>query len=217
MDYPQDFPAESRGKVEAATIRAGRKFDAQSKRLYSSGGPLGQIRPRGLETIFWDYALKPFLAFAEEAYRLRLWPVDEMNYRCREALRHLVIDAYYHKGRGIVADPICADSGGIRWQAQQEIERKPEWRKYENLLLKLVEESPNHEGRVTNIARNINKLRKECGWSIDQLAKETGIDKKSILSHLNKGTRPIPRILKEYAQAFSKALNRTIIAPDLEI
>jgi len=68
----------------------------------------------------------------------------------------------------------------------------------------------------TAIARNINRLRKECGWSLDDLSKETGIGKKLILSHVNKGATPRPRILKEYAQAFSKALRRSITAPDLE-
>ena len=70
--------------------------------------------------------------------------------------------------------------------------------------------------RVTAIGPNIDRLRKECGWSLDQLAKETGIDKKSVLSHVNKGVRPIPRILMEYAQAFSRALGRKITAPELE-
>jgi hypothetical protein len=69
---------------------------------------------------------------------------------------------------------------------------------------------------ATAIGRNIDRLRKECGWSLDQLVKESGIDKKLILSHVNKGARPTPRILKEYAQTFSKALGRTITAPDLE-
>ncbi len=69
---------------------------------------------------------------------------------------------------------------------------------------------------TTVIGQNIDRLRKECGWSLTKLAEETGIDKKSIISHVNKGTRPVPRLLREYAQAFSKALGRTIIAPDLE-
>jgi hypothetical protein len=69
---------------------------------------------------------------------------------------------------------------------------------------------------TTTIGQNIDSLRKECGWSYDKLAAETGIDKKLILSHVNKGAKPVPRILKEYAQAFSKALGRTITAPDLE-
>jgi hypothetical protein len=68
----------------------------------------------------------------------------------------------------------------------------------------------------TAIGRNIERLRTECGWSLDKLAEETGIDKKSILSHLNKGVIPIPRILKEYAQAFTRELGRPITAPDLK-
>jgi hypothetical protein len=72
------------------------------------------------------------------------------------------------------------------------------------------------ESVTTPTGRNIDRLRKECGWSLDRLAEKSGIDKKLILSHVNKGVRPIPRILKEYAQAFSKELGRTIIAPDLE-
>jgi hypothetical protein len=70
---------------------------------------------------------------------------------------------------------------------------------------------------TTAIGRNIDRLRKECGWSFDDLAAQTGIDKKLILSHVNKGTKPTPRILKDYAQAFSKSLVRKITAPDLEI
>jgi DNA-binding XRE family transcriptional regulator len=70
--------------------------------------------------------------------------------------------------------------------------------------------------RRTDVGRKIDTLRKECGWSFEKLARETGIDKKLILSHVNKGTKPRPRILREYAQAFSRKLGRTIIAPDLE-
>lgn len=77
--------------------------------------------------------------------------------------------------------------------------------------------SPNAAAsETTAIGRNIDALRRESGWSFNKLADETGIDKKSILSHVNKGVRPTPRILKEYAQAFSRALGRKIIAPDLE-
>lgn len=66
------------------------------------------------------------------------------------------------------------------------------------------------------IGRNIDNLRIECGWSFDKLAEKTGIDKKLILAHVNKGTKPVPRIRKEYAQAFSEELKRKITAVDLE-
>ena len=72
------------------------------------------------------------------------------------------------------------------------------------------------ERPVSQIGNNIDALRKECGWSFDELASKTGIDKKLILSHVNRGAKPTPRILKEYAEAFTKTLGRRIIAPDLE-
>ena len=50
----------------------------------------------------------------------------------------------------------------------------------------------NSTKRAAAIRRNITRLRKECGWSFDQLAEETGIDKKSILSHVKR------RNVKEY-------------------
>jgi ribosome-binding protein aMBF1 (putative translation factor) len=66
------------------------------------------------------------------------------------------------------------------------------------------------------IGQNIEKLKKECGWSADKLADKTGIDKKSILSHMHGKSKPNPKTLKEYAQAFSKELNRPITANKLE-
>jgi DNA-binding XRE family transcriptional regulator len=66
------------------------------------------------------------------------------------------------------------------------------------------------------IGHNIDKLRKECGWSYDVLAGKTGIDKKAILSHVHGKSKPNPRTKKEYAQAFAKELNRPITANDLE-
>jgi hypothetical protein len=228
MDYPQDFPAESRAKVEAARIRAGRQFDSKRAKVKWKSD---------IEVLFWTYVLTPFLVFAEESARLGLWPADEMDKKCRESLRLLTIDAYYQKGKGAgVWDMISNWNGGILWEAAQKMEKTSQWRKYENILLNFaVKGKPVTQSAVQNtdktaqrvgkkatnadtaIGRNIDRLRKECGWSLDKLAKETGIDKKSILSHLNKGTRPVPRILKEYAQAFSKELGRTIIAPDLEM
>jgi hypothetical protein len=66
------------------------------------------------------------------------------------------------------------------------------------------------------IGRNIDKLRNECGWSFDKLAEKTGIDKKLILSHVNRGAKPHPSTMREYAQAFAKELNRQITANDLK-
>jgi transcriptional regulator with XRE-family HTH domain len=54
------------------------------------------------------------------------------------------------------------------------------------------------------IGRNVDRLRKECGWSFDDLAQRTGIDRSLILGHVNKGKGMHPRTLRIYADAFTK-------------
>jgi len=63
---------------------------------------------------------------------------------------------------------------------------------------------------------NINRLRKECGWSFDQLAEKTGLEKKLILGHVNGGKGAHPRTMKIYADAFTKALNRKVTVHEIE-
>jgi hypothetical protein len=130
MDYPQDFSAESRARVEAVRIRAGRQFDLKRARAKWSGD---------IEVLFWTFVLMPFVVFAEESSRLGLWYADEMDRKCREFLRLLTIDAYYQKGKAAgLRDMISNWDGSILWGAQQEIEKTSQWRKYENIRLKFA-------------------------------------------------------------------------------
>jgi hypothetical protein len=130
MEYPEDCPAESRAKVEAAIIRAGRQFDSdRAKAKWRSD----------IEALFWTYVLTPFVVFAGESSRLGLWPADKMDGHCREFLRHLTIDAYYRKGKAAgLSNMISNWDGSIVWEAQQEIEKTSQWRRYENIRLKLA-------------------------------------------------------------------------------
>jgi|HubBroStandDraft_1064217.scaffolds.fasta_scaffold34954_3 hypothetical protein len=66
------------------------------------------------------------------------------------------------------------------------------------------------EGYKYITGRYIDRLRKECGWSFASLARETKIDKKLILGHINKGKGIHPDTLKAYERAFAKKLNRPI-------
>ncbi|NLT68042.1 MAG: helix-turn-helix transcriptional regulator [Acidobacteria bacterium] len=68
---------------------------------------------------------------------------------------------------------------------------------------------------TTTLGRNIDRLRLELGWSYDDLARVSGISKKRILDHVNKGTRPWPHVLKEYSDTFTKAFGRPISVADL--
>lgn len=76
-------------------------------------------------------------------------------------------------------------------------------------------EVPSFERQKQSLGDKILQLKAECGWSFDELASKTGLDKKLILGHVNKGKNPYPRTLKLYADAFSKALNRSITVSDL--
>lgn len=68
----------------------------------------------------------------------------------------------------------------------------------------------------TDFGRNVDRLRKECGWSFDELAGKTGMDKKLILGHVNDGKGARPNTVKTYAEAFTKKLNRNVSVAELE-
>ncbi len=68
----------------------------------------------------------------------------------------------------------------------------------------------------TTLGRNIDKWRRCCGWSYDQLAGATGIDKHAVWNHVNTDTRPRPSTVLLYAQAFSRQLDCQITVEDLE-
>ena len=67
----------------------------------------------------------------------------------------------------------------------------------------------------TVLGRNIDRLRNECGWSFDELAKAIELDKKALLAHVNKGATPRPSTLKTYADAFSEKLGRTVTVAEI--
>jgi hypothetical protein len=62
----------------------------------------------------------------------------------------------------------------------------------------------------------LNRLRLECGWSFEDMAKATDIDKKLILGHVNKGKNPRPSTRATYASAFTERLGRPVTVAELE-
>lgn len=137
-------------------------------------------------------------------------PVPKIPDRDRETMWHV---------GAITAEALCHAS--LKWQAEA-------WKRA--AAGELANGDPATEGEPgatdgagspakvykSRAGRNIDKLRKDCGWSFDQLAKRTGIDKSLILGHVNKGKGAHPDTLKTYADAFSKALNRSVTVGELE-
>ena len=214
--YPRDFPTESRANVEAARIRAGRRFDSdKAKAKWRSD----------IEALFRNYLLTIFLTFAKEAASSRLWPVDKMRENCQEFLRLLTIEAYFQKGKASgLRDMISNWNGSILWEVQQELEKTAQWRRFENILLKLAKEpegkkqpefshaQKNVESQITELAGNkrqsfVLAILENKGWSIHQLAIEAQLDSHTVSDFLKGKAKPNRSTRKRLADALGIAVN----------
>jgi hypothetical protein len=64
----------------------------------------------------------------------------------------------------------------------------------------------------TALARNLDRLRLECGWSYGDLGKATNFDGKTIIRHIMHGKKAYPTTLNTYARAFTLRLGRKVTA-----
>jgi hypothetical protein len=65
------------------------------------------------------------------------------------------------------------------------------------------------------LARNLDRLMTECGWSYDDCVRASGVDKTLIIDHVKHGAKANPGTLKKYATAFSEKLKRPIEVAEL--
>jgi DNA-binding XRE family transcriptional regulator len=75
------------------------------------------------------------------------------------------------------------------------------------------------ELRKTAFANRINELRKEHGWSVEQLAEKVGQEKSTVQAHISAESLPHPRNQKKYADAFGvrvSDLNRSSATDSME-
>jgi len=72
-----------------------------------------------------------------------------------------------------------------------------------------------HSLEESRIASNIDKLRRECRWSKNQLVRETGLDRSNVYRHF-RGEGMREETLETYAYAFSQKLKRRISDEDLK-
>jgi hypothetical protein len=69
---------------------------------------------------------------------------------------------------------------------------------------------------ATPLGRNLDRLRRESGWSYGDMATAAEIDKKLILGHVNKGKKANPGTLATYARTFTEKLGRPVTVAELE-
>lgn len=64
------------------------------------------------------------------------------------------------------------------------------------------------------LAQNLERLRRECGWTLDRLAEEAGLHRTTVMRHA-KGDSARSANVKQYAVAFARGLGRSISIDDL--
>jgi len=133
MEYPKDFPPESRAAVAAEKIRAGKDFDLVRDHLSRGTDIEEQIR---------KYVLRQFLVFVREASKLGkrgIWQVDRVEKAALEFLDRAIFDAVYDKGRGSRERWISHSSGSVTSEICRQFERSSEWQQYQDMLLQVAE------------------------------------------------------------------------------
>lgn len=71
------------------------------------------------------------------------------------------------------------------------------------------------ESALPLVAQNIKRLREECCLTQEQLADKVGVDKRRIQEHESGKKTPRLQSCKDYAQAFSKELDRKLSGHEL--
>jgi hypothetical protein len=135
--YPPEFPENSRARIQAEKIRAGRDFE---------GAKHGARHNQEVEALFRTCVLRVFLVFAEEAAELTrrgTWSVGKMETEANEFVRQQTIEVYYEKGRSPSGSRLKAVTsswrGSILPAVQRQFEQSPQWAHYEDLLLEVAE------------------------------------------------------------------------------
>jgi hypothetical protein len=68
---------------------------------------------------------------------------------------------------------------------------------------------------LLTLASNLDRLRAECGWSIEELADKAGVDASTVKRHIA-GKGITPKTAAAYAEAFGKRLGRHISVSELK-
>lgn len=138
MKYPSEFPQDARARVEAETLRA---YDALEQDVRG-------IESWRREVPFIRCVMRVFLAFVNKACAFAkqshdpAWSDRELQQRCRDFLLSIVIDAWEDKGKDLGIGEMFSSRGwgySLDEDFRRKIERSPEWKQYQELLLDALE------------------------------------------------------------------------------
>ena len=139
MKYPSEFPHDARARVEAETLRAYAALEQDVRGIESWRRDVPFIR----------CVMRVFIAFAREACEFgkksnhRAWSDRELDQRCRDFLLEIVIDAWEHKAKDLGIRKMFSSTHNWGYSldddARRKIEKSPEWKEYQELLLDAFE------------------------------------------------------------------------------
>jgi hypothetical protein len=150
MQYPEDFPPESRAAVAAEKLRSGKDFDEfrqNPRRMVSDPRRPQYDFDEHFKAELRKYILRQFSVFVREACKLGhrgIWHVDRIEEAALEFLRLSTIDAVYSKGHyksgaKISLNWIGTWGGYIEPHVQRQFEQSVEWQQFQDELLQVAE------------------------------------------------------------------------------
>ena len=138
MKYRSEFPHDARARVEAETLRAYAALEQDVRGIERWRRDVPFIR----------CVMRVLIAFAREACEFGEksnhpdWSDRELDQRCRDFLLSIVIDAWEDKAKNLGIRQMFSSSGwgySIQEDDRQKIEKSPEWKQYQALLLDAFE------------------------------------------------------------------------------
>ena len=138
MKYRSEFPHDARARVEAETLRAYAALEEDVRGIERWRRDVPFIR----------CVMRVFVAFAREACEFGKksnhpdWSDRELDQRCRDFLLSIVIDAWEEKAKDLGIREMFSSSGwgySIQEDDRRKIEKSPEWKQYQALLLDAFE------------------------------------------------------------------------------
>jgi hypothetical protein len=140
-EYPTDFPAHLRARVEAEKLRARKALNRARNQVPGSlHGP-----DKAFEGDFRKYILRVFSPFAQGACELGRegkWPAHRIREEAQEFLLTFTIEAYSEEGHDKRHQLDCPVGGWGRYildSFKRELIHSPEWRRFEKNLLAVAE------------------------------------------------------------------------------
>jgi DNA-binding XRE family transcriptional regulator len=64
--------------------------------------------------------------------------------------------------------------------------------------------------RPQTVGQRIDALRRECGWTLEELAEQADVQKSTVYRNIHGKRAPRPSVLRGYAGAFTRRLGRPI-------